>query len=232
MSPTTSEEGAEPHLATSTSPEKLRYSASDGPALDHRYFPHIIDLIWSYLDYPAIVACAKTGSLWREKAMDYVDHVALFEFEDGSVILRSRSLDWPESAVLMYPRSYLGNFPSLLRGFQTVDIFYGIPDELKTAPSFAWPNNFIRHSDYDHWPILQSSPKEIRNATVFFEYRNGHFFFGTPMQVVPCDINSLTFTVYCESDPTRPNPLITSRHANSVISLFPWIEDVEIFQSS
>ena len=202
--------------------------------IDHLYFPHIIDLIWSYMDYPAVVACAKSSRLWGERAMDYVPHVALIEFEDGSVVLRSRDLEWPEaSAILFRPCS----FSKVLGGFEVVDIFFNTDDGFKTAfKSNEWPLNYLRYTTYDVWPPFhdfptpdENEPEEVRSATVFMEYRNGHFFYDTVLAVVPCNITSLTLTVHCYSNPTMSSPLVTTGHVNTLISLFPGLEAVKTF---
>lgn len=103
-------------------------AADNGTAsfkLDHRFYPHIVDLIFSSLSYTGLVACSAVCKEWRVQLRPHLfKHVAVFEsvFCDETVVVRSRNLKRPQiSAVLT--ASHPANVDALrnVQGCQTVD---------------------------------------------------------------------------------------------------------------
>lgn len=67
--------------------------------IDHRFFPHIVDLIFSHLTYPGLVVCAQTSKSWKEKSTpSLLKHVAVFECGQ-TVVVKSRNVRWPNLSV-------------------------------------------------------------------------------------------------------------------------------------
>lgn len=200
--------------------------------IDHRYFPHIIDLIWSYMPYPSLVACANACRLWRARMREHWEHCALIVYEDGSVVERSQSLDYPAvSAILSSAQSVDESTltDDVINSCTITDIYFNLPTNLRyTRSAHDWPANFTRDFViFDEYPD-ESFPAS--DTTVFLEYFSGHFYAPTIPEILAAPFE-LSLTVRCHTDPTAYTPLITTAHMNAVMSIFPngWINEVEHF---
>lgn len=74
--------------------------------IDHRFFPHIIDLIWSYMPYPSLVMATMVCKAWCEdakKRLLELGHVSVMEGDntDYAITIRSRNTAWPDHSSLL-----------------------------------------------------------------------------------------------------------------------------------
>lgn len=123
--------------------------------IDHRFFPHIIDLIISFLSYPGLIHCSIVCKSWRKDAhRRLIRHVAVFEYEEAEayepgaepVLVRSRNLDWPAASTTLID-TFKGDFSTLapVHGSSVVDCYFKCfkHDQAVGSPSY-WPRRFQR----------------------------------------------------------------------------------------
>lgn len=63
--------------------------------IDHRFFPHIIDLVFSSLSYRGLTSWSKACTEWRERVRPLLlNHVAICEDENRRLaIVRSHGME-------------------------------------------------------------------------------------------------------------------------------------------
>lgn len=73
-------------------------------SIDHLAYPHIIDLIWPHMPYPALVAASKACRSWRARSLAHLaEHVSIRKGEgeglDRELIVSSRNLKYPDLSI-------------------------------------------------------------------------------------------------------------------------------------
>lgn len=192
-----------------------RYEASS--LLDHRYFPHIIDLIFASMPYPGLVNCASVCKAWREKAEPYLlSHVAIFENEDNDVVIRSRDMGWPDKSSLVIADSfmYIGVLRRVRRA-SIVDSFYmNFESWQALGPTLCWPTTFHRLLNPDnaagnrqrlHRTEDISGQLGWRDVAHFIDFSGETFVFASNCAFYP---TTLTLSIDCYSNPTLPEKWI------------------------
>lgn len=76
-------------------------------AFDHRYYPHIIDEILSYLDFGGCFVARNVCKAWRQRTTLLLHakghrHLALVCKKDGRVVLKARDIDYPPPSLLVH----------------------------------------------------------------------------------------------------------------------------------
>lgn len=76
-------------------------------AFDHRYYPHIIDEILSYLDFGGCFVARNVCKAWRQRTVHLLyakghRHLALICKKDGRVVLKARDIDYPPPSLLVH----------------------------------------------------------------------------------------------------------------------------------
>lgn len=88
--------------------------------INHRYFPHIIDNIWSHLDYAGLCAASTASREWNKRARPFVlKHISLAPYGDYGLALRSRNLRYQDTALLHMESGGLLNPHQLFRTHQS-----------------------------------------------------------------------------------------------------------------
>lgn len=181
--------------------------------LDHRFFPHVVDLIFSHLTYPGLVACSRASRAWREKAKPrLLEHIAIFECEDNVIVVNSRDLEWPNlsTRLIVAERSNLGALRCVIDIPKTVDIYKEVKDPAMVAAfPTAWPKGFTRLLGVNppawphHYPLDQYHVQHLHSddAITFIDYHDGRY-----MSQAGSGVHSsrMAFSVNCYSDPTLP----------------------------
>lgn len=181
--------------------------------IDHRYFPHIIDLILSFLSYPGLIRCSGVCRSWRERVLSRLfDHVALFEpGQDGGLTeVWSRNLDWPNMTTNLIwadshnPNAFQSGYPS-----STVDLF-SKPFHRSPEDGFPWkrPRAYLRllqataeANTFSPSNKLGFSIDDLGSDVVHFtSYDQGQFTFGIQTPSYP---KTVTITVGCYENPTQ-----------------------------
>lgn len=73
-------------------------------AIDHLAYPHIIDLIWDHMSYPALIAASQTCRAWRDRCAPVLAQHVSIRKAGGSglectLIVSSRDLQFPDLSV-------------------------------------------------------------------------------------------------------------------------------------
>lgn len=76
-------------------------------AFDHRYYPHLIDEILSYLDFGGCYVARNVCKAWRQRTTLLLhakghDHLALVCKKDGRIVLKARDLNYPPPSLLVH----------------------------------------------------------------------------------------------------------------------------------
>ncbi|EKC97246.1 hypothetical protein A1Q2_08464 [Trichosporon asahii var. asahii CBS 8904] len=76
-------------------------------AFDHRYYPHIIDEILSYLDFGGCFVARNVCKSWRQRTAQLLHakghrHLALVCKKDGRVVLKARDINYPPPSLLVH----------------------------------------------------------------------------------------------------------------------------------
>lgn len=74
------------------------------PPIDHLAYPHIMDLVWAHMPYPALVAASQTCRAWRERSIPHLaEHVSIRRGQgeglECELIVTSRNLQYPELSI-------------------------------------------------------------------------------------------------------------------------------------
>lgn len=190
--------------------------------IDHQYFPHIIELILSFLPYPGLICCTAVCRDWRQHARNRLfDHVAVFEryYDGGLVEVWSRSIDWPHVTVnLISPDNKNYNAFKPVYTSQTVDMFYF--EHLQHSPErgLTWnrPKAYARLLQAASGGIAFPPREELGftsddvgsdDVVRFIRFDEEDFSFGEQTGIYP---NTVTITVNCCIDPTEAAPPKTS----------------------
>lgn len=191
--------------------------------IDHRFFPHIIDIILASLSYPGLVACASACKEWRGRLRSRLfKHVAVFEstLNDETTVIRSRDPSWPDkSAVLVvsdpanvhdfrevYHSSIVDSYWSY-EGFELSQIL---------GPTSRWPTVFHRLvvpatsygiGDFGHDPNPSESQsfssRHVNWSDIvhFIDYSEGNYALS-PHRRPARATSSAIISIACYSDPT------------------------------
>lgn len=184
--------------------------------IDHKFFPHIVDLIFSHLTYPGLVACARSSKIWKEKVKArLLQHVAIFECDNNIVVIYSRHASWPDitTRLIAAEQSNYAAFKCVIETSKTVDIFQEITMSGEvTGPPSTWPSRFSRLFGALHRPthrgelVDQFHLKDIasHDVTIYIDYYEGRYLFQTNVQhLYPAHVD---LVVNCYSDPVAPLP--------------------------
>lgn len=203
----------------------LSCSSADKVLLDHRYFPHIIDLIWRYMTFPSLIPSSHVSIAWRRKARPkLLKHVAMFNHRRGPVTVRGRNPDPLGPSPIVY-KGY-GSLVSKYDDNALIDIFC----EAAILDAYPASSNEIASIDRaDHWPkvfkrligiasghnLFDKSNTLLNNIdnmfasdlVCFAQFRDGHFFLPKARSH---DVRRLTLTLDCHSNPAvlQPSPCL------------------------
>lgn len=181
-------------------------------AIDHRFFPHIVDLIFASLLYPGLVICSQACREWRERARSMHNHIAIFEKGNEGIgtptVIRSRSIDWPGmSAVLvdsLFP-STRGTLSSIEDDgnaieFTAVDSYYNTfgPAQVRGPPS-QWPTVFHRLLDPSYDRDDDSNYRYCLDGA--FDYLSCFFRWDDVVHFIDYSDQWLSMPGDCPSDP-------------------------------
>lgn len=145
--------------------------------IDHRFFPHIVDLVLSFLNYPGLIHCTAVCKSWRARAQARLfDHVAVFEYrneeqsenkglEDAEsmkgekskevctteqVLVRSRNLKWPDASIKLIAvnSNDIHSMDRVYRNAAVVDCYCeSFEPDQAVGPPACWPTTFQRLLD-------------------------------------------------------------------------------------
>lgn len=186
--------------------------------IDHHYFPHIIDLILSFLPYPGLIRCTAVCKNWREHARNRLfDHVAVFEqCSDGGGLVEvwSRSVDWPELTVNLVSADD-DEFQAFEKVYKssTVEVFYqSFEHSSQTGYPWSRPRRYPRvlnggFADGTYPPDedrgFMAEDMTWEDVVYFVSYQGGRFDFGEGTTGCP---DTVTITISCYLNPTETEP--------------------------
>lgn len=216
----------------SAGPNPVDILSPAAPApLDHRSFPHIVDLIWDLMPHASLVVCAKTCRSWKKTAESRLfNHIAFFQPDKNTAEFRSRGLNSTDNSVVLYQNtgSYgygrvrcIAPISRIIRRATVLDVYPSGGNGPITSSSANWPELFTRilHPRYtqapSRWPTTNVHDYIDHNRDLdwvsFVNYHDGHFFaFAGDASMFKA--STLTLTVDCRSNPlTPPGPVYLDR---------------------
>lgn len=193
--------------------------------IDHRFFPHIIDRIFSFLSYPGLIVCTRVCREWREKTTPFYKHVAIFEHgDDGNnrTVVRSRDHSYPDHSAVLMDAYFQGvdhkasppriKDSGVVLDFTTFDGYYSTSDLPQARrPRSRWPTAFyrllnptIRNRDYSEFLSCCFDGDDVVR---FIDYSEGVFTLGGECPDAP---TALCLSINCYTNPTEPQAFLSS----------------------
>lgn len=213
-------------------PAAVGSNSPAGVTIDHRSFPHIIDLIFASLTLPGLVAWSRACTEWRERVRPLLlKHVAIFEdMNCDSIIVRSHDIAWPKHSIVLAVVSTKTRALPQVSSANIVDSFYSDTGH-RPAPrsTSSWPAAFYRllsprdTEDNAHPRLrmgLLSCTLGWTDVVHFIDYSQGNFLFATDC---PRNPFALTLSIDCYSNPAS--------YLESVTSPYPYAFDDLYFSS-
>lgn len=244
-----SEDGDQSPPATTTALAAPNPATSDRVLLDHRYFPHIIDLMLDMTTHSTLLVCAKVCRSWKLKAeWRLAKHVSVFRALNCSTgeyeyVFKSRDFNDAHGSVELWRNTRSGeddncqmSLSEIFRCATALDIYELPVNQFELDGDVEiWPLTFARiFSDREEQAPLDwieerelyikySNPCEL---VCFVQVQDGHFY-GS--DVPTHSVRELTLNVVCHSNPaTIPAPMCLAR-AMMFMGSVPSSTDVEQF---
>lgn len=188
-------------------------SRGEGIVIDHRFFPHIIDLIWSFMPYPSLVVATMVCKTWREDSIKRLfEHVTVRECDgdDNDIVIRSRNTLWPQySAVLIKTgKDDVDDLEDIVTLTEVVDLLHNPNNPLfkRSKPCYL----FEMLDEQSKTIRLQTPPAvemfRVRHVTAptFICFLDYSVQFCLTRASVVCATSDLTLSLDCYDDPTAP----------------------------
>lgn len=188
-------------------------SPGEGIVIDHRFFPHIIDLIWSFMPYPSLVVATMVCKSWRKDSIKLLfEHVAVMECNRHGcdIIIRSRNTSWPERTALLIKaaREDVHEFEDIFNLTKVIDLLPNPNMPLDRGAKVCYLFDMLDGGGVNvrlHIPpaIDMHRAHHVAAPVVvcFLDYSAA--FYLTRASPV-CSEADLTLSLNCYSDPTAP----------------------------
>lgn len=185
-------------------------------AIDHRYYPQIIDLIWGYMDYESVAAAREVSRAWRKRANRVLQrHLIVrpgpFPFTDA-FLLSVKSFEHPDCA---YPHFLVERHDAIHSGFPG-----GGDSSMLTDESVAELFHNIRYLDLQHVRGLEETA-HLLSLVMGLKSNYGLRATRNAMQLYGDVYPEAPTAVYfvASRDATEGNPLVSMYARSLVVNL-------------